>query len=93
MFEQGSFVYCLLSCSCHAWAGRSGCLDLAKGILCSSSCVILEAPRVGCLASYAMFVLGGRIDTVAVQYGMVLLYIVRHGVPRNRYGVVHVMCL
>ena len=60
MFEQGSFVYCLLSCSCHAWAGRSGCLDLAKGILCSSSCVILEAPRVGCLASYAMFVLGGR---------------------------------
>ncbi|CAE7798408.1 unnamed protein product [Symbiodinium necroappetens] len=23
LFEQGTFVYCLLSCSCHAWAGRS----------------------------------------------------------------------
>ena len=41
------------------WAGRSG-LDLAGGILCSSSCVISQTPRVGSLASYAMFVLGGR---------------------------------
>ena len=45
------------------WAGRS-CLDLAGGILCSSSCVISQTPRVGSLASYAMFVLGGCSHTL-----------------------------